>query len=72
MRVLITLSLALALGGCMSDQVSQVGMASADTTPLSGYCVDTGNCTSNQRGVPTPDVSARYMRIYPQDGADGN
>jgi hypothetical protein len=56
----------------MSDQVSQVGMASADTTPLSGYCVDTGNCTSNQRGVPTPDVSARYMRIYPQDGADGN
>jgi len=69
MKVLIALSLALALGGCLSDQI---GMASADMTPLSGYCVDTGNCTSNQRGVATPDVSARYMRIYPQDGADGS
>ena len=70
MKVLIALSLALTLGGCMSDQL---GMASADNmTTMSGYCVDSGNCTGNQRGVPTPDVSEHYIRTYPQDGADGS
>lgn len=69
MKVLIALSLALALGGCMSDQL---GMASADNMTTSGYCVDSGNCTGNQRGVPSPDVSEHYIRTYPQDGADGS
>ena len=70
MKVLIALSLALTLGGCMSDQL---GMASADmTTMSSGYCVDSGNCSTSQRGTPAPDVSPQYQHIYPQDGADGN
>ena len=71
MKLLIALSLALALGGCMSDQ-KELGMASTNATSLSGYCVDTGNCTSNQRGIPTADISEHYIRIYPQDGADGS
>lgn len=67
MRLIVILLLAMSLGGCVSDGL---GFA-RDTTMSSGYCIDSGNCTSGRR-VGGPSVSEAYIGIYPVDGLDAN